>query len=919
MRIEDFLTLLEPPRKRQDSQGSYICKCPAHADGTESLHVKLGRNKRGQDIILVKCFAGCTREEILAALGLQQKDLTCDSRDDLPWDPREGKKKPPLVVRQAKEVKPAGQQPQKNRGAKHLETAYPYTDEKGELIFEACRYRYDDGSKTFRQRRPDPHKPGEWLWDMQGVRLVLYRLPEIVRAVEEKRPVWIVEGEKDADNLARLGFAATSSPMGAGKWRNGHYRDSLKGATCLIVPDNDKPGWDHARDIAQDLEGVADNARILDLKRIWPEIPEKNDVSDLIAKVGDEKARELLLQLMNDRSFSWTDLPGLYARVPGYYAENGCIFQATDKGGRLLCNFLALPTDILTVDDGLTVTKKMEIHGWTKQGHPLRPAQVPIADYNSMGWVAGTWDIAANIQPGNQIKDKLRYVIAEVGRMAVERRTEYTHTGWRKMEGKWAFLHGGGAIGADQVNTALEGTCSLYRIDGNGHTAQDGYRASRALTDVMAEHLAIPLLCCVYLAPLRSFLMEAGIPPAFAAYIVGRSGTRKSTAAALAMSHYGNFTSKTPPASFHDTANAVRIKAFALKDMPLLVDDYHPTQSQQERRRMEGMAQELVRAFGDNSDRGRMNADRTLQAAKPPRCLALMSGEDVPQIGESGLARLFPIRVQEGDVPLTDQLTQAQEQAQDGLLQAAMAGYIRYLAGQADELPQSLKAEWIKLRGEARKRMPGGVHGRSVEAVAHLMLGWEMHLMYGYTLGEVSKEQLGHEIQRAWRVLTAAGETQAREAREDSPENRYLDCIRELLASKAAWVQDLDSYGNNPPPGTGGMIGYRDAHYYYFMPDLCYRAVNEIYLRHGGQFPLSMRGVGRALLEAGIAAGQGGPTKMKWINGRSVRLMWIRRHHIDGTEPPGEQQGFLPVSERDNPWQGGDHDVQSVQTPEEGA
>ena len=80
------MRLLEPPRKKQDGQGSYICKCPAHDDKTESLHVKLGKNKRGQDIILVKCFAGCDRLDIVHALGLQQKDLTCDPSDDPPFD-----------------------------------------------------------------------------------------------------------------------------------------------------------------------------------------------------------------------------------------------------------------------------------------------------------------------------------------------------------------------------------------------------------------------------------------------------------------------------------------------------------------------------------------------------------------------------------------------------------------------------------------------------------------------------------------------------------------------------------------------------------------------------------------------------------------------------------------------------------------
>ena len=159
----------------------------------------------------------------------------------------------PTYEKRKQPPKPAPQQAEKkaDHGKKTLECSYAYTDENGVLLYEACRYRYEDGTKTFRQRRPDPDKPGQWKWDMQGLRLVLYRLPDVRRAIQENRAVWIAEGEKDADNLAKIGLCGTSAPMGAGKWNKGNYAESLRGATCYILPDNDEPGWQHARDIGQ--------------------------------------------------------------------------------------------------------------------------------------------------------------------------------------------------------------------------------------------------------------------------------------------------------------------------------------------------------------------------------------------------------------------------------------------------------------------------------------------------------------------------------------------------------------------------------------------------------------------------------------------------------------------------------------------
>lgn len=906
MNIHDFLALLEPPRKKQDGNGSWICKCPAHDDKTESMHVKLGKNRRGQDIILVKCFAGCDRLDIVHAMGLEQKDLTCGGEDVPPWDERAVKQAKPTYEKRKAPEKPTGEaKPKPDHGSKTLETTYPYTDENGVLLYEACRYRYQDGTKTFRQRRPGPARAGEWLWDMGETRLVLYRLPDVRKAIAEKTPVWIAEGEKDADNLAALGLCGTSAPMGAGKWSKGRYTDSLKGAVCYILPDNDEPGWQHARDIAQSLDGVAAHARILDLKRIWPEIPAKNDVSDLIAHLGADKAKEALLNLATDNSIQYSELEGLYARIPGYSIVGGRICQIKENTATPLCNFTALPVSVLTLDDGQSAQKRLLIRGWTAAGKELPPAAVPVTQFPAMGWVSEKWDIAANIAPGNTIKDKLRFVIAEVGRMTVERRTEYTHTGWRKIAGQWAYLHGGGAVGADNVSTALEGALNQYRLDSQGHTAKEGYKESRNLLTVMSGHVAVPLLCAAYLAPLRHFLQGAGIPPSFAVFLVGKGGGRKTTAAALALSHFGNFTSQTMPGSFHDTANSIRRKAFSLKDMPLVVDDYHPTSSPQEKRKMEGMAQELARAFGDNSDRGRMNADRTLQLAQPPRCLAIMTGEDMPSIGESGLARFFVVRVRGEDVPVGDALTGAQENAMGGLLQAGMVGYIQWLIGQADGLKDSLKAEWQKLRAEARRRLPKESHARNMGAVAHLMLGWEMFLMYGYSLGEIGKDQLMAEIESAWAELIQSGEQQTREAVEDTPENAFMDCVRELLGSKNACVVDIGTMNPEKGPGGGpGMIGYRDEQWYMLLPDMSYKAVNETMVRQGTQFPLSKRGVMRALKEAGITdCDPGGVTRVKRVAGRSMRLLFIRRHLIDGGDPPAEQQSFTEITDdEDNPF-----------------
>ncbi len=44
-------------------------------------------------------------------------------------------------------------------------------------------------------------KTGEEVWNLNGTRRVPYRLPELIKAVEEDADVWLCKGEKDANNL----------------------------------------------------------------------------------------------------------------------------------------------------------------------------------------------------------------------------------------------------------------------------------------------------------------------------------------------------------------------------------------------------------------------------------------------------------------------------------------------------------------------------------------------------------------------------------------------------------------------------------------------------------------------------------------------------------------------------------------------
>jgi len=804
---------------------------------------------------------------------------------------------------------PAEAGSQKERGGKapgEFVCAYPYTGEEGRLLYEACRYERADGKKTFRMRQPDPDKPGAYKYTKAGVRLVLYRLPEVLAAIQGGKPVFLCEGEKDCDNMAALGYAATTSPMGAGKWGAGDYAPSLAGAELYIIPDNDRVGFDHAEEAARSAAVTAKTVRVLDLARVFPALPTKGDISDFYKMLGRKAGDEALAKLMTETAPYVPDAPSgrdlaaeQYGKIFGYRVDRGRICQETQEGPKPLANFVALPVAVVERDDGVTQVKEMVFDGWSADGGALPRVRIKANQFNTMNWVAEYWDFAAGILPGTATKDRLRYVITEVGRVTAERVTQYTHTGWRRIGGKWAYLYQGGAIGADWVTVDLGSGLSSYRLDGSGADGFDriSYREGAMtvlrLMGCMADHVGMPLLGTLFLAPLREFLAATGVGPAYALFLLGGTGTRKSTAAALGLSLFGDFTARSLPASFNDTANFIRKKAFLLKDAPIVVDDYHPVTSLVERKKMEATAQSLARAFGDGAERGRMKSDLSLQEAMPPRGVAIISGEDLPSVGQSGLERFYIVHVKKNEIPVTEGLTEVQELARQGYLQKAMRGYIKWLLKQADEMPGMLHDDFMKNRSLASNRMRDE-HGRPSEAIAHMMLGYQCMLRYMRDVEAITTEEAEQMLTEAWEVTTADSRRQADDMREERPSRLFLASVSELLVSKAAGVVDLTAPEGRQGAGGREMIGYMDANFYYLMPNVAYRSVAKLCNEQGQAFPLTVKMLYKQMREDGILTPETttatSATRPMWVEGRSLRLLWVPRNYIDGPGVRYEQQ-----------------------------
>lgn len=183
---------------------------------------------------------------------------------------------------------------------------YVYEDHERQPRMRVLRFDDPGGGKRFVQQRPD--EGGGWISGVKGVDLIPFKLPDWM----DREFVVLVEGEKCALALWSLGVPATTTPAGAGNWRE-EYAHWFTGKRVLIIPDNDAPGRGYGIAAGRDIVKVAAEVRWLDL----PDLGPKEDVADWIARGGTVQQLKALVKDLP----KWTPPPPEPARNGSAHAQ----------------------------------------------------------------------------------------------------------------------------------------------------------------------------------------------------------------------------------------------------------------------------------------------------------------------------------------------------------------------------------------------------------------------------------------------------------------------------------------------------------------------------------------------------------------------------------------------------------------------
>ena len=284
MRYEEIIGRFNVVRNNNDK---CMCRCPAHNDRIASLSITYNRADKKT---LMKCGAGCETNDVLECVGLSISDLFDETLEEKEkFNYKDGFKSYNDIIRYLKE---------NPIGTDEISNIYKFKDENGKIVYLKIRTK----EKKFLHVRLIENnlvwglKGGEYYETFEGSNIfssnikntkkilckeqnkVLYNLDYVIKGIREDKTIYIVEGEKDADNLIKNDLIATTTSTGGGagkdKWNDG-YSQYFKGAKVVILPDNDKSGIEFAKQVEESILNYCYRVKTLIISD-----KEKGDISD---------------------------------------------------------------------------------------------------------------------------------------------------------------------------------------------------------------------------------------------------------------------------------------------------------------------------------------------------------------------------------------------------------------------------------------------------------------------------------------------------------------------------------------------------------------------------------------------------------------------------------------------------------------
>ena len=621
-------------------------------------------------------------------------------------------------------------------------------------------------------------------------------------------PLWITEGVKKADALVSAGACAIglagvwnwrgTNPAGGKTALSDFEEIAWNGRTVLLAFDSDCSTNAH---VQQALGRLAASLIHRDARVRFVVLPQAGDdkvgVDDFLAAGHSLDAVLALAQDTLPRE------PGAKFVGPYMFCDRGIRRLGHDHAGNPIetpiANFTAEIVADVVEDDGAETSRSYDVEARLQGREPMR-VRVPARAFESMSWVADELGARASIAPERGAKEHARAAIQMASEDVPERRV-FTHSGWRTINGEPAYLHAGGALGADgpidDVEVRLMPALRHLQLPDppEGGALAAAVRRALLVLDVAPHPISVP----IFVAPFAAVL---GVR-AFSVFVVGETGTFKTAVGSVVQQFLGRgFDPRHLPGSWSSTANYLEVLLHSGKDALILLDDFQSSGGF-ERQRLEAAADRALRGAVDGASRGRLRSDGSARPDRPPRALVMVTGEDTPK-RHSLLARQVIVEIERDHVRVAT-LSKLQSHGREGALAAAMSGFIRWCAADLTGIRQRMRQRQVDLREEATSV---GQHRRTPDAAAALGAVFEVVLKFAAAAGAIVETKRAELWDAGWAAVLGDAVDQADHLDEEHPARKFIRLVSSALATGRAHLLAVD--GSMPEDDHARRWGWRE-------------------------------------------------------------------------------------------------------------
>ena len=571
-------------------------------------------------------------------------------------------------------------------------------------------------------------------------------------------------------------------------------------------------------------------------------------------------------------------------RASNYRIKDKCFYQQKiGKSGveyHQICNFAAWIDSVNCLDDGNQIEHRYVISGLLFDGERLPPIKITSAELESSDWFINKWGHKVITFPGSRNKEHVKIAMQMLSFQSPKTHT-FTHTGWKKLGDEWVYLHAGQDNGNNVVS--LEFGLNRYNLDSDT-TLDDAKDNVLKFFEVATPDIVFSLFGLVCLSFMRELLYQCNIKIDTVPFLVGTTGHGKSSLAALVLNFFGDFDTTSFPASFKDTPSALEKKMFILKDSLLLIDDYHPITNRQEAQKLDSLAQRIARLIGDGANRDRMRSTMEAQRSLPPRGLVLCTGEQKPQIGQSGQLRYTFIEVTREKMRYNEIYLPLWEERE--ALRKWSQIYLTWVKDNWQGLSQELRNIYRSLTESTSEEMPSG---RPRKAITDLLFGVQLGLRFMKEQNWIDSEKESELATGAKTALVELGKQNLQEATIDNPVNLFIDLMNELLATNSVRIADSNSVSGDEQENIVGFLGDSNGTACLF-PAKAYAAVQRLLREQNRNFPLTPTALWKQVGNAGLIFKQGKKRLeiQKRFNQKKVWVLVIKDDVFNVSKEPPE-------------------------------